>query len=125
MIDAGGQDYVVIAEGPQYCGRDNALQAAAARIGRAGYMYDTPIEAGRSDNSNAVVRTMLNELRLPEIKPGVLAPGWARDLLPTTHFPAGEVSSARLPGTQSMIPAGSETNGKRSAAPLLSSGVLI
>ena len=110
MMEAGGQDRIIIAEGPQYCGRDGQFQSAAARIGRAGHLYDTPFEPGRSDNSNAVVRTMLNELRLSERAPDVLAPGWARDLIPRTHFPAGEVSSARLRGVTGMIEAGSETN---------------
>ena len=111
MMRAGGQDRITIAEGPEYCGLDGKLSAAAAKIGRAGIMYETPFALGKPDNSNAVVRTMLNELALPERSPSVYAPGWAKDLFPPQHVPVGRVSSARLPETRGMIRMGEEMNG--------------
>ena len=62
-------DSVTVAEGPEYCGLDAKFTDLTRKVGELGRLYD-PANAIRTDNSNAMVRTVLHYMGLPEIKPG-------------------------------------------------------
>lgn len=62
-------DSVTVAEGPEYCGLDGKFTDLTRKVGELGQLYD-PANAIRTDNSNAMVRTVLHYMELPEIKPG-------------------------------------------------------
>ena len=80
-IDNGEQPrhMVTIAEGADYCGLDEAFTRETRRIGELGRTYNA-IHLDRTDNSNATVFTILQEMGLPLIKPNVHAPGWGTNL---------------------------------------------
>lgn len=70
---------VTVAEGPDYCGLDEAFTRETRRIGELGRTYNA-IDIDRIDNSNATVYTILQEMGLPLMKPAVSCPGWGTNL---------------------------------------------
>ncbi|RCK44158.1 hypothetical protein TH25_19780 [Thalassospira profundimaris] len=77
---------VTIAQGPDYCGLDEEFTSQARRIGLLGRTYNA-IDIDRTDNSNATVYTILQEMGLPLTKPDVHAPGWGTNLHLETTLP--------------------------------------
>lgn len=70
---------VTIAEGADYCGLDEVFTRETRRIGMLGRTYNA-VDIDRTDNSNATVYTILQEMDLPLKKPPVHAPGWGTNL---------------------------------------------
>ncbi|MEO0744235.1 MAG: hypothetical protein AAFU86_13045 [Pseudomonadota bacterium] len=69
----------VVAQGPRFCGLDEAFTLQTRRVGQLGRTYNA-VDIDRTDNSNATVYTILDEMDLPKIKPAVHAPGWGTNL---------------------------------------------
>lgn len=70
---------LTIAEGPDYCDLDEAFTRETRRIGMLGRTYNA-YAPNRTDNSNATVYTILQEMGLPLVMPAVHAPGWGTNL---------------------------------------------
>lgn len=70
---------VTIAEGPDFCGLDEDFTRETRRVGMLGRTYNA-VDVDRTDNSNATVYTILEEMGLPLVKPAVHAPGWGTNL---------------------------------------------
>ncbi len=81
-----GGHLVAIAEDADYCGLDEEFTREARRIGMLGRTYNAA-DVDRTDNSNATVYTILQEMGLPLVKPDVHAPGWGTNLHNETTVP--------------------------------------
>lgn len=118
------RNMVTIAEGYDFCGLYEEFTRETRRIGMLGRTYNA-IDIDRTDNSNATVYTILQEMGLPLRKPDVHAPGWGTNLhREKTVFEAGGAQQT-LERLQSLISPDEEVYEKTGRWPVHPNGVSV